>query len=322
MPDNPTTSLVKTANSPALARVSNQLALTEKLLAKSEEVILKLCQRDGKYGFCDQFNNVVIDFLYEEVDVLSGNNGLLKVGRFSEWGYTLGYINRYGKEVVPLVFHAANWFHEDLAAVMHNFAWGFVDHSGEVKIPLEYEAVENFSEGLAGIKKNDLWGFVNKSGKVVISPIYGYVGEFKEGLAYVSANNKYGYVDNFGYIDTHGIQIIEAQYKWARDFSEGLAAVSVAFGKWSVERVWGFIDKVGTQIIAPQFKDVSYGGFREDLVGVTFDSHKWGFIDREGKFVIPAKYSAVDWFYNGRAEVELDGKKGYIDKIGIEYWED
>ena len=40
MPDNPTTALVKTAQSPALARVSNQLALTDKLLTKPEEPFL------------------------------------------------------------------------------------------------------------------------------------------------------------------------------------------------------------------------------------------------------------------------------------------
>ena len=50
MPDStPATALIKTAQSPALARVSNQLALTNKLLAKSEEPCLIL-YRKGTSG--------------------------------------------------------------------------------------------------------------------------------------------------------------------------------------------------------------------------------------------------------------------------------
>ncbi len=40
MPDKPTTALVKTNQSPALARVSSQLVLTDKLLAEPEEPFL------------------------------------------------------------------------------------------------------------------------------------------------------------------------------------------------------------------------------------------------------------------------------------------
>ena len=39
MPDNPTTALVKTAQSPALARVSSQLALTDKLLLRKQPML-------------------------------------------------------------------------------------------------------------------------------------------------------------------------------------------------------------------------------------------------------------------------------------------
>jgi|GEM_PF-4698326 len=61
MPDSPTTFLVKAASAPVLARVSNQLALTEKLLAKSEEPFLIPYRRNNNsWFFCDKDQNVMI----------------------------------------------------------------------------------------------------------------------------------------------------------------------------------------------------------------------------------------------------------------------
>lgn len=50
-PENPITALVKTAQSPALARVSSQLALTDKLLAKPEEPFLIPYRKGVSGGF-------------------------------------------------------------------------------------------------------------------------------------------------------------------------------------------------------------------------------------------------------------------------------
>ena len=71
MPDNPTTALVKTAQSPALARVSNQLALMDKLLTKPEEPFLIPYRKGKKWGFCDRNKNIVIDCVYDEVQMFS-----------------------------------------------------------------------------------------------------------------------------------------------------------------------------------------------------------------------------------------------------------
>jgi len=71
MPDNPTTALVKTATFPALARVSSQLALTDKLLAKPEEPFLIPYRKGDKWGFCDRNKNIVIDCVWDWVEPFS-----------------------------------------------------------------------------------------------------------------------------------------------------------------------------------------------------------------------------------------------------------
>ena len=73
MPDNPTTALVKTAQSPALARVSNQLALMDKLLTKPEEPFLIPNWTGRRWVFCDQDKNIVIDRVYDYPKISNEN---------------------------------------------------------------------------------------------------------------------------------------------------------------------------------------------------------------------------------------------------------
>jgi len=49
---------------------------------------------------------------------------------------------------------------------------------------------------------------------------------------------------------------------------------------------------------------------------------KWGFVDIDGKEVTPFKYDKVSYMHYGYAKVESDGKYGFIDKNGTEYWEE
>ncbi|WP_183192346.1 WG repeat-containing protein [Brevibacillus fluminis] len=78
---------------------------------------------------------------------------------------------------------------------------------------------------------------------------------------------------------------------------------------------FGFINKEGKQMIAPQFSWV--GTFSEGLAPASGENGKVGFIDRTGKFVIQPVYeSVVDSFTNGIAHVSLNDDVLTIDKTG------
>lgn len=57
-------------------------------------------------------------------------------------------------------------------------------------------------------------------------------------------------------------------------------------------------------------------------------NNKWGFIDKHGQLVILCIYDDVSGFYypNDLAKVRRHGYKGeilgFINKQGVEYWED
>ncbi|MCY7360324.1 MAG: WG repeat-containing protein, partial [Rudanella sp.] len=68
MTENTSTALIKSQTiSPALARVSGQLAVTERLLEKPVEPILIPYRKGGKWGFCDVKGNIKIPCVYAEV---------------------------------------------------------------------------------------------------------------------------------------------------------------------------------------------------------------------------------------------------------------
>ena len=81
----------------------------------------------------------------------------------------------------------------------------------------------------------------------------------------------------YGYMDTTGRVLIEAQFKDARHFSDGFAAVEVD-GKW------GYIDRNGQLVIQPQFHRAK--AFRNGRALVEVSPDSWRYIDRTGKVAI------------------------------------
>lgn len=57
-------------------------------------------------------------------------------------------------------------FHEGLCSVFINDKMGFINRNGKEVIPLEYSFAHDFTvEGLAAVEKEGKWGFINKKGK-------------------------------------------------------------------------------------------------------------------------------------------------------------
>lgn len=135
------------------------------------------------------------------------------------------------------------------------------------------------------------------------------IGGFYEDLAAIKQNGKWGY------INTHGEIVIPCQYKFALDFSEGLAAVDNEKGEA------GFINKVGNLVIPHNYDFAN--DFKESLAAVEDkETNKYGFVNEKGKVVIPFIYSDAYNFYDDRAAVAIDNEEeefelfGYINKKG------
>lgn len=186
--------------------------------------------------------------------------------------------------------------------------------------PVPHIIHKNYSWGDSVPKYRDkdgkpVSGYIDRDGQLVINLQFDYADEFSNGLARVVTDNK------FGYINTNGEFVIKPQFDDAENFGseekESLALVKVG-------EKYGYIDKSGNYAISPQFDDAgSFNtGFSEvpdksgySLAGVKVGD-KWGFIDKSGNYAVAPQFSMVGSFSEGRALAKVGDKCGYIDETG------
>jgi hypothetical protein len=114
-------------------------------------------------------------------------------------GGKYGYINKAGKEVIPIQFDEIDFVDSkggNLARVKNNNKHGFFSIDGSVDIPCIYEEISLFiREGLVAAKLNGKWGYVNEQNETVIPFMYEEVTDFKKGLAQVKNQGLWYYIN-------------------------------------------------------------------------------------------------------------------------------
>ena len=192
MPNSKSKSLIPIQSS-KLAKVGDVLKITEKLLAQINYV--PFLKKNGKYIFVNSIN--MKSFLetreYDWVSIFS--EGLASVKLDGKYGF----IDKTGREVVPMIYDSAGSFLEGLARVKLDDKFGFIDHTGKEVVSLIYDNDDiYFWEGLASVKLDGKWGFIDKAGTFVINPQYDRVESFRDGLAYVKSGEAWSYIDKSG----------------------------------------------------------------------------------------------------------------------------
>lgn len=248
--------------------------------------------RGDKVGFVDSQGREVIPERFGNAgDMAHFSDGLAPV---FEAGKGSGYIDPSGKFVIG---PTQNWgwgrpFHEGVAGVL---IWGkngarnrpgWIDRSGRLLFSGMGVEGTYFSEGLMSMPgPNGKWGFVDKNFQFVIQPQFDYAYEFSEGRGEVTINHKSGFIDRSGKI------VIPLKYSMVWPFRDGLARVrnDIPIGLVSTMH--------GDQ---PAYR------------------YQYGFIDREGNEVIPLQFEEATYFSEGYAMVVPANFKlfGIIDKLG------
>ena len=187
---------------------------------------LAAVELNDKFGFIDKTGREVIPLIYD--NAYSFSNGFAVVALNGKYGF----IDETGREVIPFKYDGAKAFSEGLARVLLKNKYGYIDENGKEVIPFKYDFGYNFFEGFARVILNDKYGFIDKTGRELTPCKYDYANDFSEGLATVKLNGK------FGYIDTTGKEVIPLIYDYASEFSAGLASAELNGN-------WGYLDKQG-----------------------------------------------------------------------------
>lgn len=280
---------------------------SEDLAAVATVVPLEGGQETHIWGYIDKTGKEIIKsgeekspLRYKYIEAKPFSNGLAKVAinyleNNSYWSKKWGYIDKTGKEIIPVKYTKIEDFSEDgLVKVAIDYLdnnhyrttkWGYLDITGKEIIPVKYNEICVFSEDeLAKVREGNEWGFVDKTGKEVVPVKYNKIEDFsEEGLAKVKRGNYWGCINKTGN------EVIPIKYEKIDDFSkEGLARVGKYDGSWTR---WGYIDKTGKEIIPLKYFDASK--FFNGYAAVKSASHGdkiWGIIDSIDTKILPAQY--------------------------------
>ena len=168
----------------------------------SEGLINAYDRGTGKVGFMDKTGNFVIQPIYRQAAAFS--EGLARVAVLEGNEEKLGFIDHKGRFVIPPRFNTDA-----------DFSRNSTDFS---------ETLASLSEGLrSNVVGTDKSVYINTRGEIVLVTDFSYSGPFRDGAA-VAYDAK---LKKWGYIDKSGMAIISPRFDRARDFHEGLAAVTV-----------------------------------------------------------------------------------------------
>lgn len=142
--------------------------------------------------------------------------GLSKVSKNGK----IGYADKQGKEVIPLLYNEGLTFNEGIVAVKKERKWMYLDSTGKTITEAIYDDALSFDSGLAVVAKGGLYGYINKTGEVVIPFLFSNARSFTEGLAPAACLKV-----TLGFIDKKRDWLIKAQYGFVDNFASNEARV-------------------------------------------------------------------------------------------------
>ncbi|MEQ8360546.1 MAG: WG repeat-containing protein [Cytophagales bacterium] len=115
------------------------------------------------YGFYDaQTDQIKIPHEYEKVDIFSG--GLAPVMKNGKWGF----IDKENNLIIEFQFDDARPFSEGLAAVRIGEKKGYINQKGEMIIKPQFDSAGKFKHGVAEVSQGDIDFYVTKNGQLLI----------------------------------------------------------------------------------------------------------------------------------------------------------
>ena len=288
---------------------------------------VKKVDNQFKIGFVDRENRVIIPFVYDFVEeaykYLRFLEGMVPLRKNGKWGY----LTISNDIAIPFQFAQVGGFKDGLAMISNSLStlmptWKCIDKKGNTVFELKngYQLEEAyFHQGFLKVKYDGKEGFVNKEGKL-IGKLYHKVYDFKEGLAQIFTQNNG--IRRTGFINSEGEEVIPPVY----DCGTELKPVK-RWGKYlfpQKDGLKGVIDIKNNIIISFAYEDILLPGknaFNLSKLGVKKNGY-WGFINQKEKWVIPAKYDKITNFQWKYTLVKYQGKSGYINHKGKEYFED
>lgn len=128
-----------------------------------------IVMRDGKYGFINEYGKKVIPLMYDEVTLFNGQFSAVKKG--NKWGA----IDRNNGKIIDFKYQKMRSFYGNNVVVKKGNKWGIIDSEEKIVLPIKYKYISNFNtDNIALAKDGKYWGAINQTGKTVIDFKYDF----------------------------------------------------------------------------------------------------------------------------------------------------
>lgn len=234
----------------------------------------------GGFHVIDEMGRILTPKPYNFISMYQEGRAMCS-NQDSDGNFRYGYLNKQGKEVIPLQYETASDFHDGLAVVKMNSYFLLIDRDGHTIHSYNYSFVGNYGDKLLAFRKDEQtpFGYVNTWGDVIIQPQFSGAQAFENGRAVINASQDYG--NKYGLIDRHGTFIIEPLYNDVIILGEHRIAVGKA------------IDK------------------EKPYLGSKYAVTNW-----KGDFLTDFIYEHISHFDQGIASVKKGNKAYFIDRSG------
>lgn len=289
-----------------------------------DEKDMILAKKNGKDGYIDIHQNILIPFDYDDLGVFT-DNGLAPAVKNGK----SGSINRKGEEIIPFIYDEVDYFYASgLAKVKKDGKFGFINVNGKEIIPVIYEEVDqSMVDETVIVSKNKKWAFFSNSGKqltefkfdkVIDMPVSKekshYSTFFKGGLALVYLKNKPQLINK-------NMQVVVPVGKY--DHIESLN--KNGFGIVAKNKKFGIINNQGIEVIPLENKKIEHPKSYSNILDL-FVIHKRGGIEildentkSIKKEILEYRWDKIyfdDYFIDVLLLKDNQNKFGIIDETG------
>jgi hypothetical protein len=269
-----------------------------------------LAKKNGKWGFIDINENVLIPFIYDDLGVFSKSVDLDLAPAAKN--KKQGFINRKGETVIPFEYDYASYvryFYEPgIAVLLKNGKYGVISEENKIIIPFVYSQID-FDTDIEFIivRQQEKWACFSTTGeqlsdfnnfKIVNKSPLGYLPEDSKNLPILvttkETEKRLATLENTTYY-------LNAK-KRQKEIMLAQEGANFAF----LDKNHNFIVPFGKYDYADAF-----GLGRKAIVA---NKGKYGIIDEYGKLVLPMEYDFIEQPYNNNnyAKVFLATKQNTV----------
>jgi len=291
--------------------------------------------KNGKYGFMDHDENLVLDYIYKDISIGSFGSDYLKVEKDRKTGL---FDSKNGMHIFDPEYSSirpGGKIEDNLFKAGKDGDVNLYDKNGEMLLELDYHETGRYRSGVLAVRKNGQWGFINLSGEFVIEPAYDEVNVgFSNGYCMVKQDGKWGVIDTSGRfaIEPVADHPQKIYIKSDSDQSETVFSIDVnskhllldsggeklfeaesisPFGNlftYEKDEKIGLLSESGQVIEKPVFEDLrlpgpmEYGGYADrNFVAEEYSALKkdglWAFF-KDGDFLTDFKFEEIPGRYN------------------------